>query len=317
MLWDVDQLVKQPNKSPQYANYESVDIAQNTLVVWSPDGKFLAIGNSMREADNSIVEINAPSSTLSFAQHAPQITVPDGSTIYGLAWLNNKQLITLTQPDTINNNKYILGLRNTVQAQAQPQSVAFQGYISLANTNAGISTNMVAVSPDGSQVAMLPYGKNVLVGRVSVVNNATHWQLIHSLQFQADQILTDSSGVGWSADGKSLVALANQSSNQGLVYWNLSESKPQLHALLIPDTDSNTQFSTLACNPASTNPGFATGNQNGEVYLWQFVNNSSPLKTLDTNGIKGTVTALAWSHDGHWLAASFSDANASILIWKI
>ncbi|HEV2660808.1 MAG TPA: hypothetical protein VGU68_09415, partial [Ktedonobacteraceae bacterium] len=76
-------------------------------------------------------------------------------------------------------------------------------------------------------------------------------------------------------------------------------------------------YSALACNPARTNPGFATGNQSGEVYLWQFADKSSPLKTLDSNGITEAVTALAWSHDGHWLAASFSDDNASILIWKI
>ncbi len=324
MLWDIDQIVKQPNKSPQYANDEFIDLAQNTIIAWSPDGKSLAIGNSTHDAANhSIVEINPPSSTLSFMKKTPQISVPDDSTIYGLAWLNNKQLVTLAQfldsdPRHFDNNKLLLRLWDTTQPKVQPQPAVFKNsYLSLSNSNQSISTNMVAVSPDGLQVAILPYGKTVLVGRLSSAGNATQWQLTHSLQFQTEEILNDNSGVGWSSDGKSVVALANSASKQGLVYWNVRESKPQPHMLLIPDKDSDTQYSALACNPASTNPGFATGNQNGEVYLWQFADKSSPLKTLDTNGITGIVTALAWSHDGHWLAASFSDANASILIWKI
>jgi len=323
MLWDIDQLVKQPNKSPQYANYEFVDLAQNTLVAWSPDGKSLAIGNSTHDAANhSIVEINPPSSTLSFAKNAPQFIMPDGDTIYGLTWRSNKQFATLSQTfnfslKDINNNKFMLRLWDTTQPKVQPQPVVFNGYFSSSSTTVSISTNMAAFSPDGSQLAILPYGNTILIGRVSTVGNTTKWQLTHSFSFQADQILQDDSAVAWSADGNSVVALSNIPSPQGLIYWNLRESKPQPHALIIPDNDSNAQFTTLACNPASTNPGFATGNQNGEVYLWQFADSSSPLKTLNTNGLTGIVTALAWSRDGHWLAASFSDANASILIWKI
>lgn len=323
MLWNIDQLVKQPNTAQQYANYESISIALNALVAWSPDGKSLAIGNDGDDtADHSIVEINAPSNALSFAQNAPQIIVPDGDKIYGLAWLNNKQLITLAQPlalnfDNPNNNKFMLRVWDTAHPKVQPQPVMFQGYFSSSSTNVAATTNMVAVSPDGSQLAILPYGNTVLIGRASAVNNSTTWQLTHSLPFQPDQDIKDDSAIAWSADGNSVVALANYPYQQGLVYWNLRENKPKPHALIIPDNDNNLQFTTLACNPAGTNPGFATGNQNGEVYLWQFADNSSPLKTLNTNGITGIVTALAWSRDGHWLAASFSDANASILIWKI
>ncbi len=324
MLWDIDQLVKQPNKSPQYANYEFIDLASNTLVAWSPDSKSLAIGNSTHDAANhSIVEINPPSSTLNFAKNAPQITVPDGDTVYSLAWLNNRQLITLAQHLDLklndpNNNKFMLRLWDTGQPKVEPQPVVFQGYFSQPTAaTASIATNAAAFSPDGSQLAILPHGKTVLIGRVSIVGNATKWQLTHSLQIQTDELFNDNVGVGWSADGNSVVALANNPYKQGLVYWNMRENKPQPHALIIPDNDSSTQFTTLACNPVSTNPGFATGNQNGEVYLWQFADNSSPLKTLDSNGITQTVTALAWSRDGHWLAASFSDDNASILIWKI
>ncbi len=323
MLWDIDQLVKQPNKSPQYANDEFIDLAQNTIIAWSPDGKSLAIGNSTHDAANhSIVEINPPSSTLSFAKNAPQVTMPDGDTIYGLAWRNNKQFVTLSQTfdfslkDT-NNNKFMLRLWDVTQPKVQPQPVVFNGYFSSSSTTVSIATNMAAFSPDGSQLAILPYGNTVLIGQVSAVGNTTKWQLAHSLPFQPDQDLKDDSAVAWSADGNSVVALSDNPSPQGLVYWNLRERKLQPHALSIPGNDSSAQFTALACNPASTNPGFATGDQNGEVYLWQFADSSSPLKTLDTNGITGIVTALAWSRDGHWLAASFSDANASILIWKI
>ncbi|HEV2655107.1 MAG TPA: serine/threonine-protein kinase, partial [Ktedonobacteraceae bacterium] len=323
LLWDIDQLVKQPNTSPQYAHYEYISFSGNTLVAWSPDGKSLAISEGKGLVDSSAVEINTPSSTLSFAKNAPQITVPDGDTIYSLAWLNNRQLITLAQHldlklDDPNNNKFMLRLWDTAQPKIQPQPVVFQGYFSQPTAAiASIGTNAAAFSPDGSQLAILPHGKTVLIGRVSTVGNATEWQLTHSLQIQTDEIFNDNVGVGWSADGNSVVALANNPYKQGLVYWNLRESKPQPHALIIPDNDSSTPFSALACNPARTNPGFATGDQNGEVYLWQFADKSSPLKTLDSNGITQAVTALAWSRDGHWLAASFNDANASILIWKI
>ncbi|MDQ2884957.1 MAG: serine/threonine-protein kinase [Chloroflexota bacterium] len=322
MLWDIDQLVKQPNTSQQYAHYEYISYSGNTLVAWSPDGKSLAISEGKGLVDYSVVEINTPSSTLNFAKNAPQITVPDGDTVYSLAWLNNRQLITLAQHldlklDDLNNNKFMLRLWDATQPKAQPQPVVFQGYFSQPTASTSIATNAAAFSPDGSQLAILPYGKTVLIGRVSAVGNATQWQLTHSLQIQTDEILNDNIGVGWSSDGNSVVALANMPYREGLVYWSMRESKPQSHALSIPGNDSSAQFTALACNPASTNPGFATGNQNGEVYLWQFAENSSPLKTLNTNGLTGIVTALAWSHDGHWLAASFSDANASILIWKI
>ncbi|MBV9258858.1 MAG: hypothetical protein JO215_12660, partial [Ktedonobacteraceae bacterium] len=121
----------------------------------------------------------------------------------------------------------------------------------------------------------------------------------------------------WSADSNKVITLDSSISSGGLAFWNWRESKPQPHALGAPDQDRSVTFSVLAGNPASTTPCFATGNDNGEVSLWNAIAEALPIKTLDNGGIAGPVVAMAWSQDGHWLAASFGDTNASILIWKL
>jgi len=84
---------------------------------------------------------------------------------------------------------------------------------------------------------------------------------------------------------------------------------------------SDTILNTVAWSPAPTSTHLAAGDMNGAVHIWE-VNpgnsqgNALPTRTL--TGVKGaTVTALAWSIDGRWLAAGFNDANDSVLIWKI
>jgi WD40 repeat protein len=62
---------------------------------------------------------------------------------------------------------------------------------------------------------------------------------------------------------------------------------------------------------------FAAGTKDGKIYLWSGETRKLPIRTLATPDINAAVVALSWSPDGQWLAASYEDPDATILIWKI
>jgi WD40 repeat protein len=132
--------------------------------------------------------------------------------------------------------------------------------------------------------------------------------------------------VTWSPDGHYVAAITyadvllkqniNPASQVGI--W---DAKSGQEVQTIP-TVPNPQviLTALAWSPAPTSTQLAAGSRDGKVYIWNVnpqlnVGNSEPARTLA--GVNAEIEALAWSVDGHWLAAGYNDAHHSILIWKL
>ncbi|MBA2679474.1 MAG: hypothetical protein H0U76_13890, partial [Ktedonobacteraceae bacterium] len=91
---------------------------------------------------------------------------------------------------------------------------------------------------------------------------------------------------------------------------NYQPLKPELNLTTISG-----QLSCVAWSPAKRFL-LAAGSSSGKVYLWNIQASGASL-TRTFPGITGRVTALNWSHDGRWLAASYDDNLDSILVWRL
>ncbi len=320
--WDIDTLIKQPGKTPLYTKRDNISSNSHPLEIWSPDGKHLAIVNNdvnpLLNTGKVSLDLYTPDPKTGIPGSPANVSIaiPTTNTIYGAGWIQNKYLITLEQHSstlTDNNTQLLLRLSDITQPRVQWQPAILQ-------KNIALKTNILAVSPGNSEVAIALFPSAIIVGQASISDNKTNWQEpIAPLQFSTNPTYIPSElvGVAWSADGNNIIALSSDYSRNRLTFWKRRDSKPQPHALQIPEENANEGFTVLTANPMTSDTAFATGSQKGSVYLWKFVEGSLPAKILDTAGISDPVTAMAWSPDGQYLAAAFGDTNASILIWKI
>ncbi len=314
LIWEVPQLIKGPRSSPLYAASQKFDTTI-IRVAWSYDGRYLAVGaiNNVTDPnagpDSNQGSINVYTRDLKpAADHIPAIKTPEGFNANNLWWIQNRYLITVVPQINGNNQSQLMRMWDTTQPQLSLKPLL----INAASPMMGTQT--LAVSPGGFQVA-LGLGDGVTLGQVSVVNNEVRWQThIDRLRLSQDNIAAD--GVSWGADGNTLVAY-NETSKV-ITFWNLQEGQPQGHRLQLPDDVKGKNIHSLACNRRTpvASPYITVGFENGAVYLWKAAADSLPISKLDTHGIQANVMSLAWSNDGHYLAAGFADTNATILVWQ-
>jgi WD40 repeat protein len=97
--------------------------------------------------------------------------------------------------------------------------------------------------------------------------------------------------------------------------WDLARQPGDLLRFGIPQEAAT--FTCLAAYPGSGKQMFASGTQDGKIYIWDGQTRKLPVRTLVDPSIQQSVQMLAWSPDGQWLAASYADNDVTILIWKI
>jgi WD40 repeat protein len=159
--------------------------------------------------------------------------------------------------------------------------------------------------------------KGVLVGTPQIINNKVTWQasIPTPLTRGGNETFGSPDLLEWGSGGKRLVCIYNSAPFSFMLAWNLAGKPDEPLRFGMPSEALN--FTALATHPQPTNNMFAAGTENGTIYLWSGETKKMPIRTLATPDITATVLALSWSPDGQWLAASYKDNDATILIWKI
>ena len=312
MLWDMQQLQQQQqNQSPNPTAQQNVRSGSSMQLAWSPDGSKIAIANTGKEpafANNKTIEVYNGD----LSNHAPglasPITTDNAYAIQGLGWLKNNTLVAVaTSPNNNDTSHFQLWATNLAQAQQSTKSILVPGYL---GGNLGADASCLAVSPDGTLVA-LTLENGVIVGQVSVVGNTPQWSS-RTAELQFNDTFDQAMTVVWSPSGKAVISCySNSVSTLALWDWQTNKNQKPDEVLSV-----SAQASALAWCPVLKSTMFAVGTADGRVLIWNTDKSQVPVGSLTSN-INASVMALAWSADGQWLAASFKDTNASVLIWKI
>ena len=226
--------------------------------------------------------------------------------------MQKKYIVALVEPAGFGALSTQLALWDTTQPTLRftPTSLSDQ----LTETGLSLANEkLLSVSPDGSLLA-LALSTGVRVGSANVSGTKVQWQPhTNILQFTTDGLPHEADALSWTPDSTKVLALSTESALPSKVAeWDLQNPK-QLPSLL-GGPDSDPTLTTLARSPKSGSSLLAASSRRGSIYLWDLGKGGLPAYTL--KGLNASVTSLAWSIDGQWLAASYDDTYASILIWK-
>ena len=303
-LWNVAATGQAPS---QLASHSFNNGSQFPLLAaWSPDGTKLALANTGSSSDLDFIG----QETLLYASDlsAPLPGIP-AKTIYtktdfqGVTWLSNTSLATLEQSSDFLS--LVLKVWDIQHPQQQPVALAIQQNPILSGSTL---PNMLAATPGGSALA-IGFSDGLQVGQVKGTGKQATWQALSPTLSMSN----DPGIIGWSADGHFVAAASPIGGSLGI--WDAT----QRYAAVQPTLDFSKLDSVpcaLAWGPTSRARTLAVGSTGGQVGLWNVGSDTAPQRLLPGT-LANTVTSLAWSSDGQWLAASYNDKAASILIWRI
>lgn len=307
LLWDISK--GQAGKNIQYSQRIRYSARQSMLLAWSPDGAQLAVGNG-----NGLGKLALLTRELQQAKgYEQEVNVADWS-IKGVVWLKNS---ILTLADTSDLKSSQVELWDTTRPLRKLAPAILQGQVNSYFVPDKLQlqpSGLMAASPSGDLVA-IGLAPGVLLGQPVVQNNATVWQNARTLTFGGNEaIVEDGMMIVWSPDGGTLAASgSNFGNNIMIALWDSKNGKQPLKTLTLPDGVAVT--GALAWCPTQGSTLLAGCSDTGSVYIWDISKGNEAIRTL--NGLKATITTLAWSNDGKWLAAGYNDVNASLLLWNV
>lgn len=323
--WDMQTIIANKDQLPRARLFDPPSNGVNMLLAWSPDGEMLAIANAALTAKG---QSNLRTSVLVYtksleklADDYPEPLILQGATdIKGLTWTSEGDILVqnvLPYSSSMVEDHGTLAIWHPIHTQKtasflktpDPYQVAYKASTAPSALSIVPGTNPPLLSlitaRHGPKFYQLQYGQQ-------------EYQLqevpLELQQYEhADKFLN----LAWSPDGQQLATInVYNTKTYTLDLWQMPEGK-HIHTLLLPD-ESHHRFSTLVWHPDTRYALLAVGDQNGNIYIWDTQHTFQVIQTkTPPTGIKGQITALAWSTDGSWLAAAYDDLYGSILVWKM
>jgi serine/threonine protein kinase len=321
-LWDIDSAYQQKNSTPTHTATAVFDLTPNGLLVaWSPDGKMLAIANTVARniANNPYVLLVYKGDLSGPAPGYEKALILFSDVIAACSWLDTTYIVTVTT-QTLPSATMGLQLwdwRHPGQRLAQA-SVART--LSPAPSPLTIPSQALSVSPRGSLVALIAQDNagqdSLLIGQLVVSGKRARWQQrLPAILFRRNNspIPFSINGIAWFPSGQAIAAFTNDAdAKHTLATWNIQDTKHDPVTFAGP---SALTLTTIAVSPVPSASLLAVGTDTGTIFLLNLDHHGSIERTFQ--GPHAQITALAWSSDGKWLAAGFNDTNASIFVWKM
>ncbi len=308
-LWDLTDAHQ--SSTPRQLAHLTSNIGESVLLSWSPDGKMLAVSNWDIDSTSSAYETLIYSADLSglVPGFARQTLIENQETVRGASWMaSNSSTFLLTTMSTGAFDATQLTLWN----MSRPGQKVSSFKVTVAQPLLASGRNGAAVSPNGATLALGVSG-GLLLGHLDTTGKAALWRQIGS---QLSLGNNDLGEVAWSPDGRYVAGdLASPSSSGMVGVWDAERQ----YQTVLPELDASsvpTSVVAIAWSPVAPKPLLALGGEDGQVYLWNVGSSSQPARIL-TGGIQARITSLAWSSDGHWLAASYDDNSTTILLWRM
>jgi serine/threonine protein kinase len=320
-LWDIDSAYQQKNPTPTHTSTAGFDLTPNGLLVaWSPDGKVLAIANTVARnvANNPYVLLVYKGDLSGPAPGYEKALILFSDIIEACSWLDATYIVTVTtQTESATMGLELWDWRHPGQRLAQ---ATIARTLSPALSPLTVPSQALSVSPRGSLVALIAQDNagqdSLLIGQLVVSEKHARWQQrFPAILFRRSNSLIPFSidGIAWFPSGQTIAAFTNDAdAKHTLATWNIQDTKHD------PVTFAGPPALTLTTITASPVPGpslLAVGTDTGTIFLLNLDDQGSIERTFQ--GPHAEITALAWSRDGKWLAAGFNDTNASILVWKM
>ena len=313
-VWDLALL--QPQQPARFKSYLARAWSGSDLVVaWSPDGTSLALASRERTDTDNTSHIVLLNPTLNGWDGGPEqrFLVP-APAVEGLGWLKQTLLVAVWNDPTQSGVPGYLGLWDTQQPDLTIQP-ARMSEVFTTRTSLDLRCTL-AVTQDRTRMAICTTN-GALIGSAEIIDNAVAWQSVWPdlLQYQPGSNLNEVKALAWSAKGGNLLVLPKNGTRNTLMAWGLVQNVKKLDPF--PALSPAIHFNAIAVSPTTDKSMFAAGTEEGEIYLWNGDVSNIPFRTLKSGGIRGKVLSLSWSFDGQWLAASYDDQKASILLWKL
>jgi eukaryotic-like serine/threonine-protein kinase len=321
-LWDIDSAYQQKNSTPTHTATAVFDLTPNGLLVaWSPDGKMLAIANTVASniANTPYVLLVYKGDLSGPAPGYEKALILFSDVIAACSWLDTTYIVTVTTQalPSATMGLQLWDWRHPGQRLAQ---ASIARTLSPAPSPLTVPSQALSVSPRGSLVALIAQDNagqdSLLIGQLVVSGKRARWQQrLPAILFRRSNSAIPFSigGIAWFPSGQTIAAFTNDAdAEHTLATWNIQHTQADPVTFAGP---SALMLTTIAVSPVPSPSLLAVGTDTGMIFLLNLGHNGSIERTFQ--GPRAEITALAWSRDGKWLAAGFNDTNASIFVWKM
>jgi WD40 repeat protein len=286
-------------------------------IAWSPDGKQLAAGNN---GEVIVWDVNTGQQIHNIAGYQP---------LPGLSWMpNGETLAGLLSPDGSLNamnidGETVFSLNGFGMVNGYSSALFWDGYQLLTYDGAHIThwealtgkilkQEQASSQPTWVSAGLSPDGTRI-ASPDAVMDSKNFKEIVRLI----DNPERGRDKVVWSPDGRTL-ASGDSLNISPIILWDAQTGKQMLTLptgdipLYLGGLTFSPDGSLLAAGGSLMNP--ANGLDNGVLILWN-VNSGERVHILNASMTSQRIMSIAWSPDGHWLAAGTNSGR--IVLWDM